>query len=499
MGDPYSLINKRCKSKNIISKILLEKEINKIFESRNIELITQIGSMIEDEQFHNYYQKKLIELESSKFIYLYAKYVEKANIELLEDAILNFNDLKYICMFLKDIENCSEAKIKHKIIELSSVDELLNSTTCVEKEFIEDLIISTKRADLMYEYLLKVDKANIDKFQKAIVYNGTSEDIINFSKYIKNIDIESLEDELIKKRDYHTIYKLAINNKKANVKKLEQCILRSNNAKSIYRFASLVEDANIPLLEEAIIKTNSLKYMSKFMQTIENANKDKILEAIMKSDNILVDKLETLLEIALSSDDIFKNKIEKYIINSNSAKYIYLYAYKIKDASISLLEDKMIELNNITYLCYFALYVKNADIYKIENHIRNSKIDDIKIVIELYETLLDNEQISFSNYEDALINFGSARYMYELVKTYYEKINFEKIEDAIINTNEGEYIYKLAKFKNNEFRGNIKKEEEAIIKTQDQEYIEKIHRLKDCLKQENIENKDIKVKKIKKI
>ena len=482
MGDPYILIKKRIKSKNIISKVILERELNKIFQSRNIEQIIKIGTMIDDSEFQNYYQDKLIELGNPNFIYLYAKYVKYANIEKLEKAIIKFNRMEYIYVFLKDIKNCNQRNLKNILFEDNHLEFIKENIDNLDKKFIEEQIISTKKADLIFDYLLSTKPNNINKLEDAIIIYGTSEDIINYSTYIKNVDIDNLENKLIQKKDYRTIYKLAVSNKKANIEKLQNSILNSNHPKYIYRFALLVDKADIKRLEEALIKTDSLKYMYKFLENINTSDKDKIIEGIINSNNSLQEKLETLIAIAENVNNINISTIEKYIIDYNCAKYIYIYAMKSKNPNILLLEDKLIELKQINYLCYFALYVKGANINRIEKIIRNNlknNIDNIKIIIEFYETLLENNQVSLENYTEAIISTNNAKYMYDFLKRYQTKEIFEKIETAIINFKDGEYIYKIAKLKNND---DIKREEDALVDNKDYIYLTMLYLLKDANK-----------------
>lgn len=469
MSDSYNYIVRNCVSNNVFKKFIIERELNKLFLSNDIDNIINVGLMIDNENFHNIYQKRLISLNNSQYIYKYALCVKKANIKLLEDAIIGLNDIEYIYLFARDIKNADINKLQAFIVKSKDIDYLIkfsNDVDC-DTKLIEDTIINLKSVDKLFSYALKCKCANIDRIQN-IILNFKSEDIVMFAKNIKGININLLEDELIKKCDYRTIYKIAASIKTSNKEKLERVIINSNNAKYIYRFATMVSGANINLLESAIIKTNNLKYLYKFMLDINSCNKDNILKRIFELDEYTIyEKLDILIDIINNVSNINLQMIEDYIISSNSSKCIYTYALNGKVVNIKLLEDKIIELNQLVYICLFALNINGSNILRIEKYIRNNgDREHIKEICEFYEVMIECGMISISNYEDAIINMNYARYLYDIARKYKE-CDMLKIEDAIIKSNDAEYIYKFAKLKGHD----LINEENALISINDLNYL----------------------------
>lgn len=469
MSNPYSYIARNCFSNNVIKKFIIERELNKLFLSNDIENIIKVGLIIDNYEFHKIYQKKLISLNNSEFIYKYALGVKNADIKLLEDAIINLNDLEYMYLFARDIKGADINKLQLIIINSKNIDYLIkfsNDVDC-DTKLIEDTIIGLKKVDKLFNYALNCKYANIERIQN-IILNFKSEDIVMFAKYVNGINITLLEDNLIKRKDYRTIYKIAACIDNSNKEKLEKSIANSNNAKYIYRFATMVKNVNIKLLENEILNTHSLKYLHKFMKDVNTCDKDKILEQILKLDEYTVyEKLDIIIDIINNVPNINLQIVENYIISSNSSKCIYIYALNGKVVNLKLLEDKIIELNQIVYLCLFGQNINGSNILKIEKYIRNNgKKEYIKEICEFYEVMIERGIISISNYEDAIIRLNYTRYLYDIARKYKD-CNMLKIEDAIINTNDAEYIYRFAKLKGID----LNKEEDALINLYDLNYL----------------------------
>ena len=440
MSDPYNFIVRNNFSKNIIKKILIERELNKLFLSKDIDTIIKVGLIIDDKDCN--YQKRLISLNNAFYIYRYAKEVKSSNIELLENAIIDLNDLEYIYLFAKDIENADINKLESIIIKSNNIDYLIkfyNNIKNCNTKLIEDTIVNYRKIDKLIKFAIKCRNINLNRIQKIVLEYGKSEDIVNFCNYVKGIDIKYIEDEIIKRKDYRTIYKIAATINNSDKYKLEETIINSNNAKYIYRFATYVKGANIEKLEEAIIKTNNLKYLYKFM-LIDNCNKNNILKRILELDEYTIyEKMDKIIEIINNIPNIDLQLIEDYIVNSNSSKCIYEYCLNGRYLNIKSLEDKILDLNQLAFICLFAIKIKNANIIRIEEYIRNNcKIEYIKEIVEFYEIMVNIGLIDISKYEDTIIKLNNPRYMYDLARKY-KNCNLLKIEAAIIKSNDSEY------------------------------------------------------------
>lgn len=116
---------------------------------------------------------KIIERGTTAFIVYYAKDVEGAPVELLEDAIIKSDSLEYQYEFAKDVKGANIGRL-------------------------EDAVISGGNAEYIFRFALNVPGANIIKLAQAITKTNDSKYICLFFINISNLDVSLFEDALVR-------------------------------------------------------------------------------------------------------------------------------------------------------------------------------------------------------------------------------------------------------------------------------------------------------------
>lgn len=164
-----------------------------------------------------------------------------------------------------------------------------------------------------------------------------------------------------------------------------------------------------------------------------------------------------LVELGIISKDVACNAV----VEEGNSNHILTFAYRI-NYNIKALEDAIIETKEAPDIYRFAFRVKGADITKLEDAICNLGNLDIIYYFAF------NKKANISKLEDALIAHYPYSYNIELDKIYQFALNVEganilKLQDAIIEKGcSCSEIYSFAK----EIKGaDIEKLEDALIKS----------------------------------
>ena len=163
------------------------------------------------------------------------------------------------------------------------------------------------------------------------------------------------------------------------------------------------------------------------------------------------------------------HKMQKIVLDSNNAKYAFLFAKMINSADINALQQIVIKSNNINYLTKFACFIPKSNIKLLENLIYKS--NKIKYIHTLF---LNNKNINFNKYKKYILSCNNPKYLFELSRHIDNDKDIIKIQDAIIASGSAKYIRMFAsKIKN----VNISKLEEAILSTNNIKEIKKFAKL----------------------
>ena len=438
-------------------------------ERNDIEEIMQVGSKITDLELSITFQQKLIELNNAKYIYLYAKYVQNANIELLENALIALNNLEYIYLFAKDIKKSNIEKLTRAIaksLDMAYIIKFAKDIENVDLDIFERTLIREGDVEKIIAFIKGVPSCNTLKMIKAVIVFGTDDQISNFLNNNTLVNIEQIKNYLINEKDYMALCKLA-NYVENN--DLEDHIIKLHSPKYLFEYAKCCHNIDVEKIQKEMINLHNIEYMYLFGLNIKGTNHNLLVDAIIKEDQCTItDQLEILLKCVTNYNDIDIKKIEDFFLQVNFVKYLYSLALTSDKVDIHLIQNKIIESKNVTYMCLFALNIKNADIITLEKHIHdNCSLADIKMLKSFYETMIERKLLTVGNYEDTLIKLHNPKYIYDLLRMY-NNVDFAKIEAAIIEINDLEYIYKISKWKHD---GDLIKEEDALVNGSDLTYL----------------------------
>lgn len=476
---------KKGRFKGFIRKYFIKKEINDLFSKNDIEEIIQTGTEIIDPYVSNIYQQQLISMNNAKYIYLYAKYVEKANVELLENALVELNDLEYIYLFARDVKNSSTMRLEKIIAQSLNINYIIkfaNEVEHVNINLFEDMLIGEGCIAKLIEYVNSVTKCNRFRIIQKIINSGTPKEIMDLKKKQDLLGKKPIEDELMMHNDYIVICKFM--NYSQRKKELEDYILKSGNAKAIYTYAKDYHPTNIDDCQDNIILTNDMEYIYKFGCDVPGVDTDKLVDAIIsinvdETKGTISDKLEILIKCAIKFKNSKRDSIEKVFFDVSIPKYLYLYALKVPGANIAKIEKKLIEIKNARYMCLFALNIEGANISTLEQLIRLcGTVNEIETIKSFYENMIERNIITLDKYEDAMINLNCAKYIYDIMKKYHN-VDFDKLEKAILQTKDLEYVFRVARLKTN---GDITLEEDVLAASVDLTYLIMFYNLENANK-----------------
>ena len=319
-------------------------------------------------------EEEIINSKDPKAIYEFAKNVEGAHIDKLEDGIIATGEAKYIYEFARHVKGARIDKLEDGIITTGEAEYIYEFAAKIRKgkdiDKLEDGIIATRNAGFSAEYIYHfawLKGAHIDKLEDAIIATGEAYYIYYFARNIKKgKDIDKLEDAIIATRDAQYIHYFAREVKEEkDIDKLEDGIIATRNAEYIYYFVFL-EGSHIDKLEDGIIATGDAEYICEFAKNVKGAHIDKLEEAIMttgdiksisaflKLTNINTDKMELYLVLLKK----FELKLIGKTIKESFLNKLY---FGEKDATLKyLIKNREIDINEIRLRIYFD-YLNNPN------------------------------------------------------------------------------------------------------------------------------------------
>ncbi len=175
--------------------------------------------------------------------------------------------------------------------------------------------------NIINEYIAKFGKDDkIKKLEDNLSSLVNLSDFIYYAKNAKEVNFDSLENQIIESGNYDEIksFASAISDiESVNISKLEDAICNSADPKYIYQFAFEVKNADINKLEDAVCKAQDAEYICYFARDIKGADIDKLQHAIhtlpntytnIKYLNILskISKKNKCIELEKEIDDLLK-------------------------------------------------------------------------------------------------------------------------------------------------------------------------------------------------
>ena len=206
--------------------------------------------MLNEKELNAEEVNKVIETKDAEYIYNFATNVKGANIEKLENAIIE--------TVTKNVEHIYEGEVEYIIYFAINVNG-----ANIEK--LENAIIELKNARDIYKFAIAVKGANIEKLENAIIETKNVEDICIFARDVKGANIEKLENAIIATNLVKFMQEFAKNVKGANIKKLENAIIEINNPSFISFMRKVLDDKE---MTDSEIQMAKRKYISSLLDNI---------------------------------------------------------------------------------------------------------------------------------------------------------------------------------------------------------------------------------------
>lgn len=200
---------------------------------------------------------------------------------------------------------------------------------------------------------------------------------------------------------------------------------------------------------------SSLETLLKIRNKKELALKSKVLEkyVIQKNDHIAAFRLA----LELDDREIGTTKLQNFIINSGSSRYIFLVAREIKRSNVKKLQDAIIKYGNILQITKFGCFIKGANKKTIEDLIIKS--NNAK---SAYLYLKFIKSCNINRLKKIIFSSKKPRYLFTLSKLTKNKKDLNKIQELIINGNSYMYMRLFAFYIKT---ADIKRIEDKIIKS----------------------------------
>ena len=202
----------------------------------------------------------ILESNDVNYNYLFALYVEGADIKAHEKIVLKS----------KDAYNCVKFAIN---VPNANVEAHMN------------VILKSKDYKSCYEFIKHFSQYDITKFEEIVLDSKDVESNYLFAKNIKGADIKGHENIVVESENSNYCYEFAKNVKNADIKLLESIILNNEDVKYNYFFARDVIGANVKAHEKIVINSGNAEYCYKFAKDINCANVNAMAEVVLKSNN----------------------------------------------------------------------------------------------------------------------------------------------------------------------------------------------------------------------
>ena len=337
------------------SQSIFKSERNSILEESLIKKAKQLivsGTLRENLEFAKNHpeiackygiETLILESNDVQYNYLFACYVENADIKAHEKIVLKS----------KDASNCVKFAIN---VPNANVEAHMN------------VILKSKDYKSCYEFIKHFSQYDITKFEKIVLDSGDAECNYLFAKNIKGADIKAHEKIVIKSENPIFCYRFAKDVKNADIKSLESIILNNGNAEYNYFFARDVIGADIKEHEKILINKGNAEFCYQFARDINNA-------------------------------DI--NALEKVIINSGNAEYCYKFAKDIDCANVKAMAEVVLKSHDAKINYYFARDIKSSDIKRHREIVE--KFGDKNLLKEFDEKVKSDYEKIKSNYQQSAL------------------------------------------------------------------------------------------------
>lgn len=206
-------------------------------------------------------------------------------------------------------------------------------------------------------------------------------------------------------------------------------------------------------------KTSLIKRVKNALSRISEREYYKLKAEILQTKNELM--LSKLLvdvtnsrnpEIILDFAETFGEKDSKLsfaMAGTQSAKHIYDFAYKIKNANIPVLSKGMKLTQNPNYIFKFAKNIDGADIEELSEGM--SKVKDPNHIY-FFATFIKGANLK--KLSEGVANCGNAASIYDFAR-HVKGVDMDILLNGLVETNDINYIYKFLAFENTLRKQNL--------------------------------------------
>ena len=308
----------------------------------------------------------------------------KGMIRNLALAIIKSNSYELISNFLILIEDAPVSLLIDGYINVSNLEQLLESNDLalpdyaesiyrlaklldckrkeVSKKKLVETVIKTNCVLIIIKYAATISDAPINKLADAIIRIGYSHYIYKFALCVNGAPVERLTDALVNlsyqtnKFNVYDVYEFAKNVPNAPVKKLAQLIINvrikqdpNEYKRVLYLFACDVKDAPIEQILDEFISLKAWDYLIAFARDIEGAPIEKITDAILT-----IPQIQPCIVYTFASrvPNVNLEKITNYFVRLGNLRYLYLISATIPEFNVESIVSVVLTLiksqNNIS-------------------------------------------------------------------------------------------------------------------------------------------------------
>ena len=268
---------------------------------------------------------------------------------------------------------------------------------------------------------------------------------------------DAVENILIGIGEIEWIYKLARDVEGVNIEHLQDAIIdiinnRVEQKKYVYTFYTLKNDVKEK-------KQTDGEWLALFQKDIENTDYYRIEDTIINTKDP-----RAIFTLAKNNPEK-ATRLVPAIVDTHSAKYIYLFARNIKNICnnkpmLNTLQDAIISSDDGNYIALFAKYIKNADIPKLEQSILNCNngycfafIDEVSGIN--YERMLDFALDKLIIYMKN-IYINKQYFCYEVIIKLISKIENIEVDNLLKLIDRESYTHPIINIANHMIENNYK-------------------------------------------
>lgn len=320
----------------------------------------------------------------------------------------SINSREYL-LVLKECAGLDPASLRFKQIQQEIINtkngalmvDFADRVEQADLEKIEAALIKNKDLDNLNKFIKKFDSYYPNRVQKLMIESGNPKYVRNLSLYIQQADSNQIYKWLVKHKFKKHANEVKIDidikclaelnqhfhnfGKDATYKSCYQKMLKSKSARYVYEFSTRVSGIDYNQVAKVLLNLNSGMYIAKFAKVYAQVLEPHFIVDFKKK-LIQLNDFGAMYIFACDVPYTSCKDLENAIKNSENCQMIYLFARDVYNANVTQLGNKLIELGNPEYIYKFARDVENDMMFDLQKAIIN--IGNIKYVA-LFSNIYD--------------------------------------------------------------------------------------------------------------